>query len=152
MPIGREPGPDWVFEHPVNAWLIRRLLPGSATLQGTVLRTENARCDLATAAVVRVRSAILTRGGSESFTYLEARQDRTQPPVRLLLVAFNWFPVTPEHLRVLAGLTEARPRGVAVYLRAVAARAERRDQPIDWSFRAGPMASRRISPGEYDLG
>jgi len=146
----------------VDSWDVRRLLPDSATLQGTVLSTKNERCDLATAAVVTVRSSHIKHGFNEYFEYLEARQERTQsPPVRLLLVAFNWFPVAPEHLRLLAEIIGARPatpgkpdrpsaQWVATYLRDVADRAERRPQPINWSFRAGPMADRRTEPGKYD--
>ena len=163
MPIGQGPRPKWASRDLVDSWDVRRLLPGSATLQGTVLSTENGRCDLATAAVVTVRSSNIKHGFNEYFKYLEARQERTQsPPVRLLLVAFNWFPVAPEHLRLLAEIIGARPAApgkpdrqalwVASYLRDIADRAERRAQPIDWSFRAGPMADRRTEPGKYDHG
>jgi len=156
VPIGREPKSGWIPSTALNKWQISRLLPDFATLEGTVLDTKNGRCDLATAAVIRVRRSILQQGPGDFFRYLEVRQDRSQPPVRLLLVAFDWFPVAPEHLRLLARIIEARPgqpdnrtQQAATSLRDIADRAERRSRPIDWSFRAGPMADRRTGPCDY---
>jgi hypothetical protein len=160
--IVQGPRPKWTSRGLMASWEFRRLLPDSATLQGTVLSTEKGSCDLATAAVVTVGSSLTTQG-SVYFRYLEVRQNRTQsPPIRLLLVAFNWFPVAPEHLRLLAEIIGARSvapgkpdrrfQEVATYLRDIADRAERQAQPTDWSFRAGPMADRRTEPGKYDHG
>jgi hypothetical protein len=132
------------------------LHPNCATLDGTVLSTENGRCDLATAAGVRICVSISQQGPGDFFNYLEAWQGPGQPPVRLLLAALGWFPVAPEHLRMLAAIIEARPgqpdkqaQRAVVYLRNLAGRVEYQSQPIDWSFRAGPMTDRRTGPGEY---
>lgn len=166
IPIGREREPDsprWFPRDMVVPLSVDRLLPQAATIDGTVLRVGAQRCDLATVSAVRVRtvSFLMTWIGSGSYTstLLEAWQDQAGPPVILVITVAGESLFRTEHLRLLAGILadrtwqpgriDRRARKAIASLSELAGRIERRNQPVDWSFRAGLMADRRKSPGEY---
>ncbi len=110
---------------------------------------------------VRTVNSLMTwtgRGACDS-TLLEAWQDQAGPPVSLVIRVAGWSLFRAEHLRLLAGILadrtwqpgkiERRARQAVALLSELAERIDRRNQPADRSFRAGPMADRRRSPGEY---
>lgn len=167
IPIGREREPDppyrWFPRDMLVSPSVDRLLPQAATIDGTVLRVGARRCDLATASAVQVRTvnSLMTwtgRGAYDS-TLFEAWQDQAGPPVSLVIRVAGWSLFRAEHLRLLAGILadrtwqsgriKRRAQQAVALLSELAERIDRRNQPVDWSFRAGPMADRRRSPGEY---
>lgn len=171
LPIGREPEPDLPLYRRVPREMfvppsVGRLLPQTATIEGTVLRVGARRCDLATASAVRVRTAhslmTWTAHGTYDSTLLDAWQDQAGPPVSLVVTVPGWNLFRAEHLRLLAGILadrtwqpgrmEKRARQAVALLSRLAESIDRCNQPIDWSFRAGPMADRRRSFGEYTRG
>lgn len=99
--------------------------------------------------------------GHDSYTskLLEAWQDQAGPPVIVVITVADRSLFRTEHLRLLAGILAGRTwqpgriarraRKAIASLSELAGHIERRNEPVDWSFRAGPMADRRKSPGEY---
>lgn len=168
IPIGREREPDpppylWFPRDMLVSPSVDRLLPQAATIDGTVLRAGARRCDLATAGAARVRTVngvmAWTGRGAHDSALFEAWQDQTGPPVSLVITVAGGSLFRAEHLRLLAGIladrawqpgrTDRRARQAVTFLSELAERLDRRNQPVDWSFRAGPMADRRRSSGEY---
>lgn len=140
------------------------VLPQVATLDGTILRVGAQRCDLAIVDSVRIRTALsamswIARGGDYSAEFLEVQADHAGPPIWLVITFHGGSLFRPEHLRLLAGILAERTwrpgRARRRARRAIAFLTERADlidwhrRPTDWSFRAGPMADRRKSPGNY---
>jgi hypothetical protein len=86
----------------------------------------------------------------------DIRQDETGAPVSMIIEFRGWSLFRAEHLRLLAGIlaertwrpggTEEKARQVVTFLSQLAERIDRDNQ---WGFRAGPMADRRESPGQY---
>lgn len=168
VPIGREPVPKPVrhlsaFRGELASPSVAQLLPQVAAVDGTVLRVGARRCDLATARTVRVRTTepLMDPGYPTEYdaAFLDAQQDAAQPPVILVIQYFGWNLCRPEHLRLLAGIIgerdwkpgDARERAMyaATFLSDLAGRIDRDNQVRSWNFRAGPLADRRESPGEY---
>jgi hypothetical protein len=126
-------------------------LPRRGRLDGTVLTVEAAfpasvrRCDLASAAVIRLRRTMPLAGhGSVPVLYL--RQHAGDPPVRLALRGPGLDPFPAGHLRLLADAISQRPAEdeaagkIALRLRA---QADDQEAPTgivpDWSFRTSPQ-------------
>jgi hypothetical protein len=119
-----------------------RWLPQHAWLDGTVLVVERGsavrQCDLAAASKVTLRAGML-----DKVHVLRAYEaGGGQAPVALAIMnRFERLFVSPDALRLLAQATGSRPgcpARVTRNLRNMADREERRNTPIDWSFRIKP--------------
>lgn len=143
------------------------VIPQFATLDGTVLHVGSRQCDLARASAVRIRTELSTMDFLSSSNYsaklLEVKPGQAGPPISLVVSLHGKGLVSSEHLRLLAAIIAERTwppgragknaskdaRRAADFLTELADAIDLHSQPIDWSFRAGPMANRRRSPGNY---
>jgi hypothetical protein len=164
VPVGRESAPGLLGRGDALDPLPGLVLPQVATIDGTILRVGPRRCDLATVDAVRMRTASsvmswFTHGGEYSADYLEVRPDQAGSPIRLVITFGGRSLFRPEHLRLVAGIlagrawqpgrTRKRAQRAVALLNAQADRIDRRNRPIDWSFRAGPLSGHRKSPRNY---
>jgi hypothetical protein len=163
--VGRESAPGLLGrDDSLKDPLPGLVLPQVATIDGTILRVGPNRCDLATVDAVRMRTAMsfmswFNHGGEYSAAYLEVRPDPAGPPIWLVITFGGRSLFRPEHLRLVAGIladrtwrpgrTRKRAQRAVALLNERADLIDRRNRPIDWSFRAGPMSGRRRSPGNY---
>jgi hypothetical protein len=165
-PIARQPEPGRVFGRPprfMRAHLYP-LLPQQAWLQGSVLivqRTreasqsdldieEHRQCDLATAALIKIRTIKpMLSGFGWGFEVLYARETADSAPTRLVIAGPDWFLLTGDEYRRLAQILSSRPETdkkigkVIRHLRDYGAAEDFRSQPPDWSFRTDSGGSRR---------
>ena len=165
-PIARQPEPGRVFGRPprfMRAHLYS-LLPQQAWLQGSVLIVQRIReasqndlgldeasqCDLATAALIKIRYIKpLLSGFGWGFEVLYARETADSAPTRLVLAGPGWFLLTGDEYRRLAQILSSRPEAdrkidkVIRRLRDYGVAEDFRSQPPDWSFRTDPGGTRR---------
>lgn len=145
------------------------VIPQYATLDGTVLHVGSRQCDLATASAVRIRTALSPMDFLSNINckarLLEVQPGQARPPISLVISLHGKSLLRTEHLRLLAAIIAERTWGpgpgragkntskdarrAAGFLTWLADLIDRDGQPIDWSFRAGPMSDRRRSPGNY---
>jgi hypothetical protein len=133
---------------------LRQFLSLNARPEGNVLPIDGTedlrRCDLSSASVIRLHTAVppMTMGGAALVLY--ARQQADSLPTRLLLRGPDLLPLPPEHLRMLAAAIESRPEPhdkktskVIRRLYALADEAESaKPAAVDWSFRTDPRGQR----------
>lgn len=129
------------------------LLPQRAWLEGSKLTVERRRgasqCDLATASQVGLHSVPPLQAGALLVLYAYQEQSGSAP-VRLVVAHFIRSPVTADGLRTLARIIGSRPAEpgrmtskIVRQLNALAMDEDRRNKPIDWTFRTGPQDYRR---------
>jgi hypothetical protein len=155
-PIANRPEPRRVFGGP--PWSKRShfypLLPQQAWLQGSLLIVERfqevSQCDLATAALIKIRAVKpLLSGIGWVFGVLHACQALDSAPTRLVLTGPDWYLLTGDEYRRLAQILSSRADAdgkigkVIQSLRDYGAYEDFRSQPPDWSFRTDPGATRK---------
>jgi hypothetical protein len=157
-PIAGQPEPGRVFGRS-NRFMPRYLyplLPQRAWLQGSVLIVERcqevSQCDLANAALVKIRSVKpLLSGIGWSFDVLHACQTLDGAPTRMVLTGPDWYLLTGDEYRRLAHILSTRADAdgkidkVIRSLRDYGAYEDFRSQPPDWSFRTDPSGTRKRS-------
>ncbi len=155
-PIANQPEPDRVIGR-APGFMRRHLypfLPQKAWLQGSLLIVERfqevSRCDLATAALIKIRSVKpLLSGFGWSFEVLHACQALDGAPTRLVLTGPDWYLLTGGEYRRLAQIlssragTDGRINKVIRRLQDYGAYEDFRSQAPDWSFRADPSGARK---------
>ena len=160
VPIARQPEPGRVFGR-VPRFMqsyAYPLLPQEAWLQGSVLIVDRfpevSWCDLATAALIKIRSAKpFFSGFGWGFGVLHAFQALDSAPTRLVITGPDWFLLTGDEYRRLAQILSSRTDadrkiGKVIWrLQGYGAAEDFHSQPPDWSFRTDPGGTRK--PGTH---
>jgi hypothetical protein len=165
-PIARQPEPGRSFGRPprfMRAHLYP-LLPQQAWLQGSVLIVqraqktsqfdlglqEHSQCDLATAALIKIRTIKpLLSGFGWGFEVLHACETAGSAPTRLVITGPDWFLLTGDEYRRLAQIlssradTDRKIDKVIWRLQGYGAAEDFHSKPPDWSFRTDPSGTRK---------